>query len=121
MASVQHLRIRAINLKEGRMEEIPELRDDLRYKRKTKILLESYPNGAYYQAKMINFSRGGMYFESDYAPLPGTEIYIGIENSPYDFGADVYRAQVRWRKQLSNERSKFAYGVGVKYNHPIIT
>ncbi len=102
------------------MEAISEHRDDLRYKRKAKILLEAHPNGSYYQAKMINFSRGGMYFESDYAPLPGTEIFIGIENSPYDFGADVYRAQVRWRKELSDQKSKYAFGVGVKYNQPII-
>ena len=101
------------------MEGIPEHRDDLRYKRKAKVLLETYPNGAYYQAKMFNFSRGGMYFESDFAPLPGTEIYIGIENSPYDFGADVYRAQVRWRKQLADEKSKYTFGVGVRYSQPI--
>ena len=103
------------------MVAIPEHRDEMRYKRKAKILLEAPPSGAYYKAKMINFSRGGMYFESDYAPLPGTEIFIGIESSPYDFSADVYRAQVRWRKELSDQRSKYAFGVGVKYNQPIIT
>ena len=102
------------------MEAIPEHRDYIRHKHKANILLETYPTGAYYQAKMFNFSHDGMYFESDYAPLPGTEIYIGIENSPDDFGADVYRAQVRWRKQLTDEKSKYTYGVGVKYTQPIL-
>ena len=101
------------------METIPEHRDYTRYKHKAKILLETYPSGSYYQAKMFNFSRDGMYFESNYAPLPGTEIFIGIENSPHDFGADVYRAQIRWRKQLNDEKSKYTYGVGVKYTQPI--
>jgi hypothetical protein len=64
---------------------------------------------------MYNYSLGGMYFEADYAPLPGTEIYIGIKNSPYDAGADVYRAQIRWRKQLSASPSNHQFGVGVKY------
>ena len=101
------------------MEEISEHRDDIRHKHKANILLETYLTTAYYEAKMFNYSHGGMYFESDYAPLPGTEIYIGIENSPYDSGADVYRAQVRWRKQLPDGESKFNYGVGVKYSQPI--
>lgn len=94
-----------------------ENRDYFRYKCRAKILLETYSTGAYYQAKMLNYSRGGLYFESDYAPLPGTDIYIGIENSPYDFGADLYRAQVRWRTKLSRKKSKYSYGVGVRYNH----
>ena len=71
------------------MQEIPDHRDYARYRHKAKILLETYSSGVYHPAKMFNFSRDGMYFESDYAPLPGTEIYIGIENSPHDFGADV--------------------------------
>ena len=103
------------------MESIPEHRDGHRHKHKANILLETYRSGAYYQAKMLNYSLGGMYFESDYAPLPGTEIYIGIENSPYDANADVYRAQVRWRKQLTDERSKYSFGVGVKYSQPVVT
>ncbi|MGD9182921.1 MAG: hypothetical protein PVG15_15675, partial [Desulfobacterales bacterium] len=68
---------------------------------------------------MYNYSRGGLYFESDYAPLPGTEIYIGIEKSPYDFGPDLYRARVQWRKELSGQTSKYAFGVGVKYHYPV--
>jgi hypothetical protein len=96
-----------------------EQRDAIRMKRKADILLENFPTGAYYKAKMYNYSRGGMYFESDYAPLPGSEIYIGIENSPYDYGPDMYRAQVRWRCQLPAANSGYAYGVGVKYHYPI--
>lgn len=96
-----------------------EQRDGTRMKRKADILLENLPAGAYYRAKMYNYSRGGMYFESDYAPLPGSEVYIGIENSPYDCGPDMYRAQVRWRRQLPAANSKYAFGVGVKYHHPI--
>jgi hypothetical protein len=100
------------------MDQDADNRDDFRYKHRAKILLEACFSGAYYQAKMFNYSSGGLYFESDYAPLPGTDIFISIENSPYDFGADVYRAQVRWRTELSKKKSKYSFGVGVRYNQP---
>ncbi|GAF97266.1 unnamed protein product [marine sediment metagenome] len=96
-----------------------EQRDATRLKHKASILLENFPAGDHYEAKMYNYSRGGMYFESDYAPLPGTEIYIGIEKSPYDFSPDMYRAQVRWRRELATHDSKYGFGVGVKYHYPI--
>ena len=101
------------------MESIADHRYESRRKFKAKILLETFSTGTYYEGKMFNYSIGGMYFESDYAPLPGTEIYIGIENSPYDASADIYRAQVRWRKELPAEHSRFNFGVGVKYSQPI--
>jgi hypothetical protein len=96
-----------------------EQRDATRVKHKANILLENFPAGSYYKAKMYNYSRGGMYFESDYAPLPGTEIYIGIERSPYDASPDIYRAQVRWRRELAAQDSRYTFGVGVKYHYPI--
>jgi len=96
-----------------------EQRDAMRVNHTASILLDNIPAGAHYEAKMVNYSRGGMYFESDYAPLPGTEIYIGIENSPYDSSPDLYRAQVRWRRKLLTADSKYTFGVGVKYHYPI--
>lgn len=101
------------------MNQCIELREANRTRRKARILLEHYPTGEYHVAEMGNFSRGGMYFESDFAPLPGTEVYIGIERSPYDAGPDLYRAEVRWRKKLSPHQSTYDYGVGVKYRYPI--
>lgn len=91
---------------------------DIRIKHKAEIQFENYYSGSYYKAKMYNYSLGGMYFEAEYAPLPGTEIYIGVKNSPYDAGADVYHAQIRWRKQLLPGESDYQYGVGVKYCLP---
>ena len=101
------------------MESMTEHRDEIRRKFKARILLETFSTGIYYEAKMFNYSIGSMYFESNYAPLSGTEIYIGIENSPFDTGADIYRAQVRWRRELPDEQSRFTFGVGVKYSQPI--
>ena len=93
-------------------------RVDIRIKHRAKIQFENYYSETNYNAKMYNYSQGGMYFEADYAPLPGTEIYIGVKKSPYDAAADVYHAQVRWRRQLRPGASAYQYGVGVKYCYP---
>jgi len=61
-----------------------------------------------------------MCFESDFGPEPGTDIFIGIEESPYASGHDVYRAKVVWCRKLS-ENSFFYYGVGVKYYRVQVT
>jgi hypothetical protein len=56
-----------------------------------------------------------MYFESNFAPEIGTEIFIGVENSPYSSGHDVYRAKVIWQKSLKDAQSLFLHGIGAKY------
>ena len=94
-------------------------RNNIRIKHKADIQFENYFSGKHFRARMYNYSMGGMYFETDYAPLPGTEIYIGIKNSPYNAGADVYRAQIRWRKPLTSSVSDYQFGVGVKYYNAI--
>lgn len=89
-----------------------------RIKHKARILLDNFLNNTCHEARMLNYSAGGMYFESDYAPLPGSEVSIGIRQSPDDGGPDIYRAQVRWRTPLPLG-SKYAYGVGVSYCKPV--
>ena len=101
------------------MGTTPDLRNNERIKHKTDILFENYFSKTHHKAKMYNYSIGGMYFETDYAPLPGTEIYIGIRNSPYDSGADLYHARIRWRKQLTSMTSNRHFGVGVQFCRPI--
>jgi hypothetical protein len=98
------------------MESNPEQRDDTRFYHEATIMIEHYPKGKYYEGRMFNYSRGGMYYESDFAPEPGTDVFIGIEESPYSSGHDVYRARVMWVKKLPDRASFFYYGIGVKYH-----
>ena len=79
------------------------------------ILYAGYDSKSYDKAVMRNSCSDGMYFESDFAPDPGTDIFIGIEKSPYSAGHDVYRARVMWVKELPKKASFFYYGVGVRY------
>jgi hypothetical protein len=97
------------------MESNPDQRDTSRFGHEAAIMFENYASGRYYEGRMYNYSRGGMYFESDFAPKVGTEIFIGVENSPHTSGHDVYRAKVIWKKELTDSQSFFLYGVGVKY------
>ena len=64
---------------------------------------------------MVNYSPCGMYFQSDLGLEPGTDIFIGIENSPYSVSHDIYRAQVIWCEELSDDTAFFRFGIGVKY------
>lgn len=97
------------------MESSPDQRGNSRFSYEAPIMFEHYSSGRYYEGKMLNYSRGGMYIESDFAPAVGSEIFIGIENSPHTSGHDVYRAKVIWKKNLTGSQSFFFYGIGVKY------
>ena len=58
----------------------------------------------------------GLYFETDHFLAPGTDIYVGIPNSPYSPDPDVYEryhALIKWRKPL--KKSSFYYGYGVRF------
>ncbi len=92
-----------------------EKRENPRLPHAATIMFENYVTGNYYEGRMVNFSRGGMGFEADFAPHVGAEIFIGIENSPYSKSHDVFRAQVVWTRELSLNDSSYSYGVGVKY------
>jgi len=98
------------------MDSNPEQRIKTRFKHEAPITLENFEIGELHRARMFDFSENGIYFESDYHIHPGTELYIGISNSPYAPEPDVYecyRAQIRWRKPL--KKSSFYYGYGVKF------
>lgn len=97
------------------MEPNPEQRDTVRFHHEATVMVENWPTGKYYEGRMYNYSRTGMYFESDFGPRPGTDVFIGIEDSPYSEGHDVYRARVVWCKKLPEQASFFYFGVGVKY------
>jgi hypothetical protein len=97
------------------MESSPDQRADKRFRHEASIMYEHYPSGRYHEGKMFNYSRGGMYFESNFAPEIGTEIFIGIENSPYTSGHEVYRATVIWHVRLDDNTSLFFHGIGVNY------
>lgn len=79
------------------------------------VMFENYLTGNYHDGRMVNYSRGGLCFEADVAPVIDTEVFIGIEKSPYSPHHDVFRAKVVWIRELPLKESYYAYAVGVKY------
>jgi Tfp pilus assembly protein PilZ len=95
--------------------ENSENRDTARMDHVSSLQVQDLASGKIYKARMFNFSKEGVYFESDSVLTPGTQIYIGIQNSPYASLPDVleyHQAQIMWRKKL--KRSYFRFGYGIK-------
>jgi Tfp pilus assembly protein PilZ len=95
-----------------------EYRDNARFDHEATILIENYPKGSYYHAKMFNYSEGGMYFESNIPFRQGTIIIFGIENSPFEDCPGVYKAKVKWCKKLADKSAIYYYGVGAEFFKP---
>ena len=99
------------------MDDNPENRNNARIKYKSPVTIENLKAGIIYQARMLNFSKFGLYFETDSLLDLGDEVFIGIEYSPYADSQDTYecmRAKIMWRRKLPT--SFFQYGYGVKYS-----
>jgi Tfp pilus assembly protein PilZ len=99
------------------MVDNPENRDNARIRYKSPVTIENLKAGIIYQARMLNFSKFGLYFETDSFLDLGDEVFIGIEYSPYADSQDTYecvRAKIMWRRELPT--SFFKYGYGVKYS-----
>lgn len=75
----------------------------------------------FYNAKIYNISKSGVYFESDQIIYPGEDIYIGLKNStsPMQNSKDRFRVEIKWRKDLQN--ANFRYGYGAIIINPINT
>jgi hypothetical protein len=96
-------------------EQNTENRSDVRLQHSARIVLEDFEGGVMNEARMVNYSKKGLYFESDFYLVPGTEIFAGINDSPLASDSDVYecyRARIKWRKFL--EDSVFDYGYGIE-------
>ena len=96
------------------MEENPENRNNARIKYKSPVTIENLRAGVIYQARMLDYSKHGLYFETDSLLPLGEEVFIGIEYSPYSDAHDTYeclRARIMWRRELPTSYFKFGYGV----------
>ena len=93
-----------------------ENRDKTRFEYESAVTLENSKIGVQRGARMYNYSDTGLYIESDYELKPGTEILIGITNSPYATVPgqyECYPGVVKWRKPL--KRSAYYYGYGIEF------
>jgi hypothetical protein len=103
------------------LKDNTEKRSCVRLGHQAQITLESFEVGVMHEARMYNYSKSGLYFESDFYLVPGTEIFVGISNSPYTSQAGVYecyRSVIQWRKYLENSAFDYGYGIEIKGRVP---
>jgi len=78
---------------------------------------------SFYGAKMVNYSKGGMGFETEYPVRQGT--IVSIKRADYSAdcrGASTYtehKAEVRWCKAIRDTIKPY-FGAGVKYFGPVV-
>jgi Tfp pilus assembly protein PilZ len=92
-----------------------EERDAPRFTHHSPLQIKDLSSGEIYEARMQNFSDGGIYFESDGLFHEGAKIYICMQHSPFSESSDVveyFTGAVVWRKHL--KRSFYNYGYGIK-------
>ncbi len=98
----------------GQTVEKFENRNSTRINHTSSLQLKDLQSGKIHKAKMFNYSREGVYLESDSVLNPGMQVYIGIQNSPYASLPDVseyHRAEIIWRRKLKRSFYRFGYGV----------
>ena len=97
------------------MDNRIEKRHHIRKNIQKLVILESLQVAINENSRMINCSDGGLYFESYQLLLPGTEIFMRIENFPHR-QTETYichHAKIIWGKRLQNMH--YTYGYGAKY------
>ena len=96
-----------------------EMRRSARIDHSSPIQIKDLQSGNLHKAKMLNYSREGLYFESDSLLSSGMQIYLGIKDSPFAASPDVIecrRAEILWRKKL--KQSYYLFGYGVEFHSP---
>ena len=103
------------------MVQFSEKRKDVRTLHKVPAMVEDLEDGFIYRARMVNYSNGGIYLETDVVLDLGAEIYVGIEDSPFNLTSKTestkfiqyFRSQIRWQKDLKSMFFNFGYGVKI--------
>ena len=99
------------------MAENLERRENVRIDHTSLLQIEDLKSGKTCRARLFNYSKNGMYFETDSVLHLGDQINIGIHDSPYALESgmlEYYRGEIQWRKTL--EDSHFEYGYGIRFS-----
>ena len=101
------------------MAHYAEKRANPRMSCKLPATIEELKDSFLYRARLINYSKNGMFLETDVVLDSESEIVIGLEDSPFasrESSSDVtacYRASVKWKKSTRGSIFNFGYGVQI--------
>ena len=93
-----------------------EKRENARLDDYLPISVKEVKTGIVHKATMLNYSKKGIYFETDSVLESGVEIYLEIDNSSHATFVNEFEckvARIIWRKKL--KKSFFNFGYGVKF------
>jgi hypothetical protein len=93
-----------------------EQRASQRFVYESALKVENCDSGTYTYGRMYNYSAGGIYFESDVAFQPGTQVRIEIEKPAIDLDTDDLVAMVKWCHEISAAVVLYDYGIGVEFD-----
>ena len=87
-----------------------------RFKYEALISHDISTNGNRYPGKMVNFSKGGLYFESEQAIYPGEELFVALAIHADSSAKDtqlLFEVRILWHKKVTD--SPLCYGYGGKF------
>ena len=90
-----------------------ERRRHKRFKYEALLSHDVSTNDLIHAGKLYNFSKGGLYFESDQTIYPGQDIFVGLVIHADSPGKDtqlLFEVKIVWHKQLRDSAYRYGYG-----------
>jgi len=91
-----------------------EKRCATRFSHEEPVILETQ-DGDLIGAVVMNYSRNGLYFESDLRARQGVIVRIRSEATLANPDGGGCSAEVRWSRPLGAKTAEYRYGTGVRY------
>ena len=91
-----------------------EKRNDPRYAYETPVIINARRTKNSYSGRLYNFSKKGMYIETDFECRAGDKISIFIQNPPDGSGPYAHEAKVTWSKKISEPVVLYRFACGAK-------
>jgi len=96
------------------MNAMDEKRTESRYAHETPIIINAHRTENSYSGRMYNFSKKGMYIETDFECRPGDEISIVVEHPLDGSGPYLHETRVTWSKEISEPVVIYRFACGAK-------
>ena len=88
-----------------------ERRKHKRFKYEAIISHDASSNDIIHPGRMYNFSRGGLYFESDQTMYPGEEVFVGTINQADSSDTHLlFEVKIIWQKEVLDAPFRYGYG-----------
>jgi len=91
-----------------------EKRDEPRYAHETPVIINSHRTENSYSGRMYNFSKKGMYIETDLECRPGDAISIVVEDPPDGSGPYLHETRVTWSEEIFEPVVFYRFACGAK-------